>query len=45
MNQASKPRVLIVDDENFYTEVLDNLLRDDYDIEAMRSPLFLPTQN
>ena len=35
MNQASKPRVLIVDDESFYTEVLDNLLRDDYDIDIV----------
>jgi len=30
-----KPRVLIVDDESFYTEVLDNLLRDDYIIDIV----------
>ena len=35
MNPVSKPRVLIVDDESFYTEVLDNLLRDDYDIDIV----------
>ncbi len=29
---TQKPLVLIVDDEPFYREVLDNLLRDDYDI-------------
>lgn len=28
----SKQRILIVDDESFYTEVLDNLLREDYEI-------------
>lgn len=28
----TKPLILIVDDESFYTEVLDNLLREDYDI-------------
>lgn len=30
MNDKSK--ILIVDDESFYTEVLNNLLRDEYDI-------------
>jgi putative two-component system response regulator len=33
MTEASKPRILIVDDESFYTEVLDNLLRGDYYID------------
>lgn len=28
----NKPKILIVDDESFYTEVLDNLLREDYTI-------------
>lgn len=28
----SKAKILIVDDESFYTEVLDNLLRDHYEI-------------
>lgn len=27
-----KPRILVVDDEPFYTEVLNNLLRKDYDM-------------
>jgi len=33
MNDPSRPIVLIVDDESFYTEVLDNLLRADYNVE------------
>ena len=30
-----KPSILIVDDESFYTEVLDNLLREEYDINIV----------
>ncbi len=33
----SKPKILIVDDESFYTEVLDNLLRNEYDIEIVNN--------
>jgi len=33
----NKPKILIVDDENFYTEVLDNLLRDEYEICIVHS--------
>lgn len=33
----NKPRIMIVDDEKFYTEVLDNLLRDDYDITIVHN--------
>lgn len=33
----SKPRVMIVDDEPFYSKVLDNLLREDYDVVAVDS--------
>ncbi len=29
-----KPRILVVDDEPFYTEVLHNLLRDEYEVES-----------
>ncbi len=29
-----KPRILVVDDEPFYTEVLCNLLRDEYEVES-----------
>jgi len=32
MTEEMKPTVLIVDDESFYTEVLDNLLRADYNV-------------
>lgn len=32
----TNPRILIVDDESFYTDVLDNLLCDDYDIVIAR---------
>jgi len=32
-----KPRVLVVDDESFYTEVLQNLLRDEYLVTAVDS--------
>jgi len=31
---AGKPRILIVDDEPFYTDLLQNLLRDEYEIEV-----------
>ena len=33
----NKPRLLIVDDESFYTEVLENLLSDEYDISIARN--------
>ncbi|HEB97317.1 MAG TPA: response regulator [Sedimenticola thiotaurini] len=29
-----RPRILVVDDEPFYTEVLHNLLRDEYEVES-----------
>ena len=29
-----KPRILVVDDEPFYTDVLCNLLRDEYQVES-----------
>jgi putative two-component system response regulator len=32
---GNKPRILIVDDESFYTEVLDNLLNQEYQIEIV----------
>ncbi len=31
---TGKPRILVVDDEPFYTDLLHNLLRDEYEIEA-----------
>ncbi len=31
---TEKPRILVVDDEPFYTEVLSNLLRDEYEVES-----------
>lgn len=34
---ANKPRILIVDDESFYTEVLDNLLNQEYQIEIVHN--------
>jgi putative two-component system response regulator len=36
-NSGNKPRILIVDDESFYTEVLDNLLGQDYEIEIVNN--------
>ena len=33
----NKPRILIVDDESFYTEVLDNLLNQEYQIEIVQN--------
>ena len=30
--KEQKPRVLVVDDESFYTDVLHNLLRDEYEV-------------
>lgn len=30
---TQKTRVLVVDDEPFYTEVLHNLLRDEYEVQ------------
>lgn len=33
----TKPRILVVDDESFYTDVLDNLLGDDYDVVIARN--------
>lgn len=39
MSQQStnKPRILIVDDESFYTEVLENLLGREYEIEIVHN--------
>jgi len=34
---TNKPEILIVDDEPFYTEVLDNLLREDYRISIAQT--------
>jgi putative two-component system response regulator len=36
-NSVNKPRILIVDDESFYTEVLDNLLSNEYEIEIVHN--------
>ncbi len=31
---VDKPRILVVDDERFYIDVLSNLLRDEYEVET-----------
>lgn len=36
-NSGKKPRLLIVDDESFYTEVLDNLLGQEYEIDIVHN--------
>ncbi len=36
-NTVQKPRLLIVDDESFYTEVLDNLLNQEYEIDIVHN--------
>lgn len=36
-SSADKPLILIVDDESFYTEVLDNLLNQEYQIEIVHN--------
>lgn len=37
MDNNEQPRILIVDDESFYTEVLDNLLRENYRIDIAQN--------
>ncbi len=34
---TSKPNILIVDDEPFYIDVLENLMRDEYDVTCVES--------
>jgi putative two-component system response regulator len=36
-NSNQKPRILIVDDESFYTEVLENLLGQEYQIDIVHN--------
>jgi putative two-component system response regulator len=36
-NSLQKPRILIVDDESFYTDVLDNLLGQEYEIAIVHN--------
>jgi putative two-component system response regulator len=36
-NSLQKPRILIVDDESFYTDVLDNLLGQEYEIDIVHN--------
>lgn len=33
----NRPRILVVEDEPFYTDVLNNLLRDEYDVVAVEN--------
>ena len=37
MNVPDQPRILIVDDESFYTEVLENLLCEEYHIDIVNN--------
>lgn len=33
----NKPRILVVEDESFYTDVLNNLLRDEYEVVVVEN--------